>query len=179
MDRNPTFRWVAIAAVAGMVLLGLGVNPAAAQASHVYSPNDFAVLAPLEPDSAIVAPAVLWYVFTPSPQGLIPQKGAWVLDWTGGGGLPAGHYAGDVSCIAALVSFQESPPLFSVRGECVIRSPGKGVIVQNPLTVTSNNFCPTATGDQPFRMEWDMHIRATGVYAGLSGDGVAVIEGTC
>lgn len=179
MDRSSTFRAVAIAAVAGIVLLGFGVTPARAQAVHVFVPNDWMILAPLEPDTAIFAPVSAYYVITPSPMGVIPQGGDWSLDWTGGGGLPPGYYEGRVNCNVYVVSFQEDPPQLSAWAECVVRSPGVGVIVQNPIQITSNNFCLPETVGQPFRMEWNMHIRATGVYAGLSGDGVVVIEGIC
>lgn len=179
ISRTSMARAVAIALVAGIILLGFGTRPASARAVRMTFAEDFMILAPLEPDSAIIAQLSSWYVFTPSPNGVVPQGGDFSLDWDGGGGLPAGHYEGTVNCNVYVVSIQESPPLVTAWGECVVRSPGAGVIIENPIWVTNNYWCPSETGDQPFRMEWDMHIRATGVYAGLSGDGVAVVAGVC
>ncbi len=177
---SAALRVFAIAAVAGIVFVGFGVAPVAGRAGHEVNPDDMVILAPLAPDSAIWGPAVLTYVY-PSSQVHIgfPQRGPWSLDWAGGGGLEAGHYEGTVSCYASVVSISEDPILVTLAGHCVVVSPGVGVLVQNPITVRSNQFCPTATGDQPFRMEWDMHIAGTGAYAGLSGDGTAVIKGIC
>ncbi len=162
-----------------LLFLAFGPGPAEARAVRVLSPNDFAILAPLEPDGAIVASASFRYVFAPNPRGNVPQSGDWTLDWAGGGGLPAGHYEGKVNCLAWMVSVQLDPFLVTAAGDCTLRSPGQGVIIQHMPVITTNNPCPSATGDQPFRMEWQMDIRATGVYAGLSGHGVAVIQGLC
>lgn len=177
---NAALRVLAIVTVTWIALVGFGVSPVAARAGHEVNPDDMVILAPLAPDSAIWGPAVLTYVY-PSSQVHIgfPQRGPWSLDWAGGGGLAAGHYEGMVTCYASVVSIQEDPILVTLMGHCVVISPGVGVIVQNPITVTSNQFCPTSTGDTPFRMEWSMHIAATGAYSALSGDGVAVIKGTC
>ena len=86
---------------------------------------------------------------------------------------------GDVHCNVYPTSVHEDPPLIHAWAECVVRSPGVGVIVQYPILITSNAFCPKTTGDTPIRMEWNMHIRATGTFVGLSGDGVVVIQGVC
>jgi hypothetical protein len=178
--QSSAVRALAIVAVAGMVFLGFGMTPASAAASHETNPNDWVILAPLAPDGAIWGPATMHYLYTGSQVRIgIPQKGTWSLDWAGGGGLAAGHYEGMVNCLATLVSIQEDPPLVTFVGHCMVVSPGVGLIIQNPLTVTSNQFCPTTTGTTPFRMEWSMHAIATGAYAELSGDGVAVMTGLC
>ncbi len=168
-------RAIAIAAVAGVVFLAFGARPAAAPAVHWYNPADIAILAPLGSGEGIIAPAEFRYVLTPSARW--PQGGPWSLDWTGGGGLPAGHYEGKVHCLAYDTGVQGG--LWTAWGHCQLVSPGQGVIVQNPIYITNTVLCPTPTGDQPYTQTFDIHLKATGVYSGLMTEGVVLFQGLC
>lgn len=163
-----------------MLAISLSGSTASARASRTVATDEWIILAP-----GILADAGPdWYVWTSSHRGVIPQGGDWSLDWDGGLGLPAGHYDGIWNCFAALDYIEFEPEVrLGAIAHCVIRSPSEGVIIQNPITITQTGaLCPTETGNTPFRAEWRMTIRATGVYAGLtdlSGNALAVFEGLC
>lgn len=156
-----------------MIFLGFGAAPAAAQAVHLKVPNDLTIVAPYEPTGAIVAQISAFYTFTPGPRVVVPQGGDWSLDWIGDDRLPAGHYEGKMNAIWMLVSAEDDGSIQYGYAEAVFVSPGQGTMVDNPIWTTFYYTPPTC------RLEWDMHILGTGVYAGLSGDGVAWVEFAC